>query len=141
MGSMDSIQVGAAGQIRWADLLNQYKYHPAAFLSLVSRSEDLRSDIRAAHVAAFQLCRNWPAELRKWEIALMAEMDFEIGSIWSRDLREAAHAELLAKAHEWGVTPTAIRMVSTEIDAVYQKAGEEVVRVPDLKHPPSGTTE
>jgi hypothetical protein len=86
-------------------------------------------------------CEDWPAELRKWEVALIAVLEIEIGNIAGRGLRAAAHAELLAKAREWGITPTAVRMVSVEIDSVYERLKDETIRIPEGRSPQTGNNE
>lgn len=125
-------------QIRWADLLTEYKYRPAELLSLVETSDEPRSAVKTSLTAAMQRCVDWPTELRDWRIVLIALMEIGIGTIWSRDIRTAVHEELLSKAHDWGITQTALRMVSVEIDSVYDRLKNEIVRVPEDRNSRSG---
>jgi len=128
-------------QIRWADLLTEYKYRPAELLSRVDSSGHVKSAVKASLIAAVQTCIDWPTELCDWRVVLIALLEMEVGSIYSRDLRTASHDQLLSKARDWGVTRTALRMTSLEIDSVYQRVKDELVRVSEDRSSRSGTGE
>lgn len=114
------LQPGAPHQVRWAELRDEYWDKPDELLSLVESSEELRSTIQATLNAALESHGDWPTELRRWQVVLIAAIELDIASIWDRGTRAEVHANLLAKARDWGVTPTALRMVSGEIGSESQ---------------------
>jgi len=127
--TMDS-KLGAPHQVRWADLREEYWAEPGKLLSLVESSDELRSSIQPTLNAALESYGDWPAELRRWQVVLIAAIELDIASIWDPGIRAAVHADLLAKARDWGVTPTAIRMISGEVESVWQALRDVHVEVP-----------
>jgi hypothetical protein len=117
-------------QIRWVDLLTQYKYRPSDLLCLIESKQDIREVIETGLISTLQSFADWPVELLDWRLVLVALMENEIGDIMSPYLRTASHDELLCKGREWGITPTALRMISTEIDSVYKRLKDQSLRLP-----------
>jgi hypothetical protein len=59
------------GQIRWDDLLDQYKHRPGALLSLLGSTPDVRSSVEASLGQIIRSLSDWPAELRDWRVLLL----------------------------------------------------------------------
>ena len=130
----------APQQVGWAELREEYWDAPGELLSLVESSEDLRSVIQGTLNAALESYADWPAELRRWQVVLIAAIELDIASIWDPRIRTAVHANLLSKARDWGVTPAAVRMVSGEIGSICQALREMQVEAPaGWNRPPRNT--
>jgi hypothetical protein len=124
------VKPSAPRQVRWAELRDEYWNRPDELLSLVESSEGLRSAIQETLNAALESHGDWPPELRRWQVVLIAAVELDIASIWDPGIRAEVHANLLAKAREWGITPTALRMVSGEIGPEWQALREVQIESP-----------
>lgn len=124
------LKLGASHHVRWGELRDEYWDRPDELLSLVESCEELRSTLQATLNVALESHSDWPTELRRWQVVLIAAIELDIASIWDRGIRAETHANLLAKAGEWGVTPTALRMVSDLIGFEWQALRELQVEVP-----------
>jgi hypothetical protein len=121
--------------VRWTDLLNEYKYYPLELLQLVDSSERVASAIRTSIESATGPCSEWPPEIRQWRVVLIALIAVEMGTIADPYSRTRAHEQLLSRAREWSVTPTAVRMASAEIYPVYERLKDNLLPL-SLSHKP-----
>jgi hypothetical protein len=109
------------GKIRWAELLSDFRDRPAELLSLVDSDDTVRSAVQERLESELSEVEQWPTELRKWRVLLVALIESEIGTIWSSSLRTSTQEALLSAAGRWGITPVQVRMVSGESDSIYER--------------------
>jgi hypothetical protein len=127
--------------MRWEELLDQYKHRPGDLLSFLKSSDGARAAVAESLASAVKSAPEWPEDLRDWRVVLFALLQIQIGGIMSPYLRTASHQELLSNARTWGVTKTALRFVSADIDALYEQLKDEVLDLPEALRFDRGTQE
>jgi hypothetical protein len=87
----------------------------------VDSDDTVRSAVQERLESELSEVEQWPTELRKWRVLLVALIESEIGTIWSSSLRTSTQEALLSAAGRWGITPVQVRMVSGESDSIYER--------------------